>query len=55
LDVRLLGMMFGGTIAKVMNMVGIDLIEVIASILRSEYLAHLRHTCMVNKRKRHYD
>jgi uncharacterized protein (DUF302 family) len=32
LNVRLLGMMFGGTIAKVMNMAGIDLNEVIASV-----------------------
>jgi uncharacterized protein (DUF302 family) len=31
LNVRLLGMMFGGTIAKVMNVVGIDLNEVISS------------------------
>ncbi len=32
LNVRLLGMMFGGTIAKVMNTAGIDLNEVIASV-----------------------
>jgi uncharacterized protein (DUF302 family) len=32
LNVRLLGMMFGGTIAKVMIMAGIDLNEVIASV-----------------------
>jgi uncharacterized protein (DUF302 family) len=32
LNVRLLGMMFGGTIAKVMNIAGVDLNEVIASV-----------------------
>jgi uncharacterized protein (DUF302 family) len=32
LNVRLLGMMFGGTIAKMMNLAGIDLNEVIASV-----------------------
>jgi len=32
LNVRLLGMMFGGTIAKMMNMAGIDINGVIASV-----------------------
>ena len=32
LNVRLLGMMFGGTIAKMMNLAGLDLQEVIATI-----------------------
>ena len=32
LNVRLLGMMFGGTIAKMMNLAGIDINEVIASV-----------------------
>jgi uncharacterized protein (DUF302 family) len=32
LNVRLLGMMFGGTISKVMNMAGLDINEVIASV-----------------------
>jgi uncharacterized protein (DUF302 family) len=32
LNVRLLGMMFGGTIATVMNIAGKDLNEVIASV-----------------------
>lgn len=32
LNVRLLGMMFGGTISKVMNIAGIDLNEIISSV-----------------------